>query len=124
MAERTSGVHLNIQTSATDITVVYRTVRDRDLSSGWEAGPATVSVTCGDYVQSVSHSDGDMRVWKDMALFETIEGVDSIAHFTVPAADEPRLVQIWLPQNCPTELISIDANAPLLPAPAADRLWV
>ena len=124
MAERTSGVHLNIQTSATEITVVYRTVRDRDLSSGWEAGPSTVSVTCGDDVQSVSHTDGDMRVWKDMALFETIEGVDSIAQFTMPASDEPRLVQIWLPHNCPTELISIDANAPLLPGPAADRLWV
>jgi hypothetical protein len=40
-----------------------------------------------------------------------IVGEDSIAEFELPAADEPRLVQIWLPQNCEIELIDVVEDA-------------
>jgi hypothetical protein len=110
MAERLSGVHIDIETAATQITVTYRSLRDSNPSTNWIAGPSTIAVTTDGFEQSISHSNGDLRVWNFDEIEQEIEGEDSLAVFNVPETDSPRIVQIWLPQNCPIELISIEAN--------------
>jgi hypothetical protein len=110
MAERLSGVHIDIETSATQITVTYRSLRDSNPSTNWISGPSTVAVTTEGFEQSISHSNGDVRVWNFDEIEKEIEGEDSVAEFNLPETNTPRLVQIWLPQNCPIELISIEAN--------------
>ena len=110
MAERLSGVHIDIETAATQITVTYRSLRDSNPSTNWMSGPSTIAVTTDGFEQSISHSNGDLRVWNFDEIENEIEGEDSVAEFNLPETDSPRLVQIWLPQNCPIELISIEAN--------------
>jgi hypothetical protein len=110
MAERLSGVHIDIETAATQIAVTYRSLRDSNPSTNWMAGPSTIAVTTEGFEQSISHSNGDLRIWNFDVLEQEIEGEDSVAEFELPATNTPRLVQIWLPQNCPIELISIEAN--------------
>ena len=110
MAERLSGVHIDIETAATQITVTYRSLRDSNPSTNWISGPSTIAVTTVGFEQSISHTNGDLRVWNFDEIEQEIEGEDSVAEFNLPETDSPRLVQIWLPQNCPIELISIEAN--------------
>ena len=110
MAERLAGAHIDIETAATKITVTYRSLRDSNPSTNWISGPSTIAVTTEDFEQNISHSNGDLRVWNFDVVEQEIEGEDSVAEFELPATNTPRLVQIWLPQNCPIELISIEAN--------------
>jgi hypothetical protein len=110
MAERLSGVHIDIETAATQITVTYRSTRDSNPSTNWMPGPSTIAVTTEGFEQSISHTNGDLRVWNFDVLEQEIEGEDSVAEFDLPPTDKAKLVQIWLPQNCPIELISIEAN--------------
>lgn len=125
MAQRLSGVHIDIETAATQITVTYRSLRDSNPSTNWIAGPSTIAVTTEGFEQSISHSNGDLRVWNFDVIEQEIEGEDSVAEFELPASDGARLVQIWLPQNCPIELISIDANADWQSADTSSYpLWV
>ncbi len=115
MVERLSGVHLNLLTAATHLTVTYRSDRDTNLADGWVAGPSTISVTTDAWQASVSHDNGDLRVWNGEEVQEIRLGEDSVAEFDLPTNESgaKRLVQVWLPQNCPIDLIDIAANAPL-----------
>jgi hypothetical protein len=125
MAERLSGTHLNLVTAATELSVTYRSIRDANLADGYQAGPSTVAVTSRGFEQSISHDNGDLRIYVGETVTEIQAGENSIANFELPTVDSPRLVQVWLPQNCEIELISIDANSPISPAPSDERpLWV
>lgn len=125
MAERLSGAHLDIETAATKITVTYRSLRDSNPSTNWIAGPTTVAVTTDGFEQSISHSNGDLRIWNFDQIEQEIEGENSVAEFDLPATESVRKVQIWLPQNCPIELISIEANDEWQPASSSFQpLWV
>jgi hypothetical protein len=125
MAERLSGVHIDIETAATEITVTYRSLRDSNPSTNWIAGPSTIAVTTAGFEESISHSNGDLRIWNFDEIEQEIEGEDSVAEFELPPTDNSRLVQIWLPQNCPIELISINANAEWHSADTSEfPLWV
>ena len=116
VAERLSGVHLVIETSAQHVTVRYRSLRDSNPSTNWIAGPSTISLTTGDFAESISHANGDLRVWNGDAFLPVQEGEDSVAEFALPPSAESRVVTIWLPQNVPVELIDIEADAEWLPA--------
>lgn len=116
MAERVSGAHIDIETEATRISITYRSLRDSNPNINWISGPSTISVTAEGFEQSVSHSNGDLRIWNFDEIEQEIPGEDSIATFDLPAVAKMRKVQIWLPQNCPIELISIEANADWQPS--------
>ena len=113
MAERLSGVHLNLVTSATTLEVCYRSHRDANLADGFMSGASTISVTANGFEASVSHTNGDLQVWNGDVVQETKLGEDSVAVFELPASAEPRLVQVWLPHNCSIELLDVSSNAPL-----------
>ena len=125
MAERLSGTHLNLVTAASEISVTYRSVRDANLADGYLAGASTVAVTADGFEQSISHENGDLRIYVGDVVRDLQVGEESVAAFSLPTVDAPRLVQIWLPQNCEIELIAIDADAPLSPFTAEESpLWV
>ena len=66
-----------------------------------------------------------MRVFENEKILRIDQGEDSVAVFDLPAASAARLVKIWLPHNCPIELISITSDAPLGTPGALDNpLWV
>ena len=115
MAERLSGAHLNLLTSATHLEVRYRSHRDANLADGFMSGASTISVTADGFEASVSHTNGDLQVWNGDVVQETKLGEDSVASFDLPASDQARRVQIWLPHNCSIELLDISADAPLEP---------
>jgi len=114
MVERLAGVHLNILTAATKLTFTYRSERDTNLADGWVSLPSTIAVTTHGFEQSVSHTNGDLRVWNGEIVEDYRVGQDSVAKFALPTCKEPRLVQIWLPQNCPIDLIDISADAAMI----------
>jgi hypothetical protein len=127
MVERLAGVHLNLWTAASRITVTYRSERDTNLADGWVSLPSTISVTTGDFERSVSHTNGDLRVWNGETVEDYRVGQNSVAEFELPTSVEPRLVQIWLPQNCPIDLIDITADATLVAESENEQLlsrWV
>ena len=125
MAERLSGAHIDIETAASRIIVTYRSTRDSNPSSNWIAGPSSLAITAGDFEQTISHSNGDLRIFDFDEIVEVRTGEDSVAEFTLPAAETARVVQIWFPQNCPIELISIEADREWQPATtSAGPLWV
>ncbi|MFM1973658.1 MAG: hypothetical protein RLZZ345_742, partial [Actinomycetota bacterium] len=95
MAERLSGVHIDIETAATKIKVTYRSLRDSNPTTNWMSGPSTIAVTTEGFEQSISHTNGDMRVWNFDVIEQDIEGEDSVAEFELPPTDKTRLVQIW-----------------------------
>ena len=63
MAERLSGARFEIETNATEISFQYRSLRDSAPAFNWIAGPSTVSLTTQDFEESISHSNGDLRIW-------------------------------------------------------------
>jgi hypothetical protein len=111
VAGQLSGARFEILTSASQVTLRYRSIRDSAPDFNWIAGPSTVAVSCSDFEESVSHSDGDLRIWKGHEVVEVVEGVDSLAVFNLPLSQTPRIVKIWLPQNCMVEVIDLNANA-------------
>ena len=115
MAERLSGAHLNLLTSASTLEVRYRSHRDSNLADGFMSGASTISVTADGFEASVSHTNGDLQVWNGDVVQETKLGEDSVARFDLPASEQSRRVQIWLPHNCSIELLDVSANAQLEP---------
>ena len=115
MAERLSGAHLNILTSASTLEVRYRSHRDANLADGFMSGASTISVTADGCEASVSHTNGDLQIWNGDVVQETKLGEDSVASFDLPASEQARRVQIWLPHNCSIELLDVSANAQLEP---------
>ena len=115
MAERLSGAHLNLLTSARTLEVRYRSHRDANLADGFMSGASTISVTADGFEASVSHTNGDLQIWNGDVVQETKLGEDSVASFDLPASEQSRRVQIWLPHNCSIELLDVSANAPLEP---------
>ena len=115
MAERLSGAHLNLLTSASTLEVRYRSHRDANLADGFMSGASTISVTADGFEASVSHTNGDLQIWNGDVVQETKLGEDSVASFDLPASEQSRRVQIWLPHNCSIELLDVSANAQLEP---------
>ena len=115
MAERLSGAHLNLLTSASTLEVRYRSHRDANLADGFMSGASTISVTADGFEASVSHTNGDLQIWNGDVVQETKLGEDSVARFDLPASEQSRRVQIWLPHNCSIELLDVSANAQLEP---------
>jgi hypothetical protein len=125
MAERLSGAHIDIETAASQITVTYRSTRDSNPSTNWMAGPSTIAITTDGFEESISHSNGNLRIFNFDVVELEIEGEDSIATFDLPKVESPRIVQIWVPQNCPIELISIEADDDWQPVSSSFKpLWV
>ena len=124
VADQLSGVRLALLTSASHIQLTYRSRRDAAEDGSFVSAPSTVSFTCGEQIQSVAHTDGDLRVWNGADLKEVVTGVDSVAQFTLAATDTPRPVDIWLPHNCQIEIVDLTADQPLASAPPIGRLWV
>lgn len=125
MAERLSGARLELLTAATSIKFTYRSLRDSNPSANWIAGPAVISLTTANFEESIAHTNGDLRIWQGEEVLEIIEGEDSICVFELPYAEEPRLVQIWLPHNVPIEIINLECNADWVAAKKSTKpLWV
>ena len=125
MAERLSGARIDIETSGSEVVVTYRSTRDSNPAFNWAAGPTTIALTAPGFEQSISHTNGDLRVWDGLEIKETITGEDSVATFRLPEANEPRPIQLWLSQDSPIELISIEVNAPWIAAPKTSQPnWV
>ena len=111
VAGQLSGARFDILTSASQVTLRYRSIRDSAPDFNWIAGPSTVAVSCSGFEESISHSDGNLRIWKGNEVVEIVEGQDSLAEFNLPVSQSPRIVKIWLPQNCMVEVIDLNANA-------------
>ena len=124
MAERLSGAHLVLSTSASKLVVRFHATRDVDSVSGWQAGPSAISVTTEGFEATVSSLDGDQRVWKSLSEFDVVPGEECVAEFDLPAASAPRIVEIWLPQNNPIRLLEVSADAPLEPATTGKPVWL
>lgn len=124
MAHRASASRLAFETQATSITVTYRATRESHPPSNWESGPSVISATAGGFEESIPHTNGDLKIWKDDLNFDLVSGEDSVAVFTLPNSNGPRIVEIWLPHNCEIELVGISANSPIKPAAEHRPKWV
>ena len=125
MAERLSGARLEIETAASQVALTYRALRDAAPSVDWIAGPSTIALTTDGYEASVSHDNGDLRIWEGEEVLETRQGENSIATFNLPRTDSPRRVTLWLPHNCPIDVVDLTADAEWWPArPSGRPRWV
>jgi len=123
VANQASGARLLLASSATEITLTYRSTRDATMD-GWQAPPSSVTVATDGFEESLSNDNGDLRVWDGPVVGEVRAGQDSIASFSLPATDAVRTVSIWLPHNCDIELLDLTANAALAAAEMPATRWV
>jgi lysophospholipase L1-like esterase len=112
-----SGVRLEFETSASEITLIYRATLDSP------SRPSAVTIRMGGNETTRSHDNGNRRVWSADGTVEFIEGEDSVASFKLEPATEPRRVTLWLPHNCSIEIIDLSANAVVTPAVPLDFKW-
>ena len=124
VADQASGVRLVFETRATHIQVEYRATLDRSLDGSYVAAPSSVTVTCGDFEQTVRHANGDYRVWNGDRLERLESGENSVATFELPPSERSRVVEIWLPHNCNIELVAVRSDTELLVAQEAHKRWV
>ncbi len=124
VADQASGARLALMTSATRIEFLYSATLDQTLDGTYMAPPSVVTLTCGEQVISVAHSNGARRIWDGESMVRIDKGEVSVAVFELVASAEPRLVEIWLPHNCNIELLSITADAPLEAASITEPRWV
>ena len=128
VADQASGARLELLTSATHLTLTYKSTRDANTDGSWVSPPSTVTLTgagagAGEPI-SISHDDGSLRLWNGDVHVRTTAGQDSVAEFELPPAEAPRALQLWLPHSCAIELIDLTANAPLAAAPNHQPKWV
>lgn len=123
VAAKGSGVRILIQTAATEITFTYRATLD---VAEWMGGSAisTVGLSSEGFETSVSHSNGNRRIWNGPFNPTLVEGEDSKATFTMPPGQEARAISIWLPHNCEIEILNLTANEELSPGLPAGSRWV
>ena len=128
VAKQGSGVRLLLATSATQISLIYRATLDAPESVD-NPGASTISISCEGFEESISHSNGDVRVWTGPDNPELVRGENSVATFNLPetleaTSPDVRQVSIWLPHNCEVELIGLEANAPLEPGAPSKKRWL
>lgn len=124
VADQPSGTRLAIVTAATSIQLVYRATLEATADGSYVSPPSVVTLTCGEQKFSISHDNGDRRIWDGPVVTEVRPGKDSVATFELESTAGPRLVELWLPHNCEVELISLTANAPMEPAHFDQSRWV
>ena len=122
VANQASGARLALHTAATQIEFAFHATRDSGEDGS--LNPSTVSLTAGDWAQTFTSNEGDIKVWDATGNFKLRKGGPSMAVFELPETDQPRLVDIWLPHNSFLEILDLTANAPLAPAPQAQKRWV
>jgi lysophospholipase L1-like esterase len=123
VAGQASGVRILIETSATEITLIYRATLDKSIMNGFSSH-STASLTCDGFEASVSHSNGNSRIWNGPSNPKFEEGEDSVAVFKLPPSDNSRLVSIWLPHNCEIQIVDLAANAPMTPGTPPAVRWL
>lgn len=118
-----SGVRLLLETSASQVTLTYRATLDKTVMNDFSSY-STVSVTCGNFEQSISHDNGNARIWNGPTNPKFEEGQDSVAVFELPVSASVRLVSLWLPHNCEVKLVDLSANAPLSAGQPPEKRWL
>ena len=124
VADTASGARLALNTAATEITLTYRSTRDEDPDTGFVSPPSRVTLTSGDLVETIGHSNGNRRIWDALGNNRVEPGEDSAARFVLGEASGERLVDLWLPHNCNIEIVDLTADAPLAAAPVTHPRWV
>jgi len=129
VAAQGSGSRIALMTSASEVTLTYRSTRDMTKDLSFIGKPSVVTLTCGEYSESIHHDNGDLRVWNGAELVEITVGDNSQATFKIPHLHEAgeivdQLIEIWLPHNCNIEIVDLFADAPLRPAVITSPRWV
>ena len=112
-----SGVRLEFETSASQITLTFRATLDAPNR------PSVVTIATDGIEASQAHDNGNRRIWYTDGTVEVVEGEDSVATFELPSVDSPRRVTIWLPHNCQIEIVDLSADAELVAAAPRPFNW-
>ena len=118
----TSGVRLSFVTSATWIELTALTDRTMFPGAGTEQDPASFVATVGpDVVGTSADRSGAINrlIGPGIPRYDRIDGEPVTHRFDLGAAGEERTVDIWLPNTAGVEILAVDADAPLHPAPRA-----
>jgi hypothetical protein len=105
-----SGVRLELETSASRITLTYRATMDAPNR------PSVVTIATGGTEDSQAHDNGNRRIWYTDGTVEMVEGEDSVATFELSQVSSPRRVTVWMPHNCQIEIVDLSADAELVAA--------
>jgi hypothetical protein len=112
-----SGVRLELETSANEITLTYRATLDAPNR------PSVVTIATEGTEASQAHDNGNRRIWYTDGTVELVEGEDSVATFELGKVTAPRRVTVWLPHNCEIEIIDLSADAEQAAAAAMPFNW-
>jgi hypothetical protein len=112
-----SGVRLELETSASRITLTYRATMDAPNR------PSVVTIATDGTEASQAHDNGNRRIWYTDGTVELVEGEDSVAIFELSQVSSPRRVTVWLPHNCQIEIVDLSADAELVAASYLPFNW-
>jgi lysophospholipase L1-like esterase len=124
VADQASGASLAFLTAAKRISLTYRATLDASEDGSYLSPPSSLTATWAGNQATITHDNGDRRIWSGSKVSEIRQGFDSVATFELEGDGAARVVEIWLPHNCNIELIELSADAELRPAPSDKYRWV
>ncbi|WP_225437191.1 GDSL-type esterase/lipase family protein [Arthrobacter sedimenti] len=124
-SSKLSGVRLEFETDATWIELELTFTRVSLDWVGLPTRPAVVSLTMADGTeQELSFDEGHILQLEPDFTTKLVPGSRTFARFELPAADEPRSLELWFPPNCSVELHHVRADRDLRPSVPSNPRWI
>lgn len=119
-----SGVRLELTTAATELDLRFRLSRTRLTWVPLPLAPAVLAVTADEFEHVYVFDEGDL-VDADISFSQTVNpGRDSRLRVALPQTATPRTVTIWLPHTAGLTLLSLEADAQVIPTEPTGPKWV
>jgi hypothetical protein len=122
-AAQTSGVRLELLTSASQIDLTMRFTRSQLVVLSRPVPTAKIAVDADGKERVLEYDDGDLRRFNRDNTVEHLAGDATTARIQLDDVHTPRKVVIWLPTDAEVELLDLAANRGIEAAPRDQLRW-
>jgi len=122
-ASQTSGVRLELLTSASRIELTLRFTRSQLVVLSRPVATAKIAVDADGTKRILEYDEGDLRRFNRDNTVEHLVGGATTARIHLDDVGTARKVVIWLPADAEVELLDLAANRGIEAAPRNQRRW-
>jgi hypothetical protein len=122
-AAQTSGVRLEMLTSASQIELTVKFTRSQLVVLSRPVPSAKIAVDADGKVQIFEFDEGDLRRFELDSTVERVQGTVTTVPIELDNVDGPRKVVIWLPTDAEVELLDLSGNRSVEAAPRDQLRW-
>jgi hypothetical protein len=122
-AAQTSGVRLEMLTSASQIALTVKFTRSQLVVLSRPVPTAKIAVDADGKDQIFEFDEGDLRRFELDNTVERVEGAVTTVRIELDDVKGPRKVVVWLPTDAEVELLDLAANRRIVAAPRNQLRW-